>query len=726
MTKKLVSTSSRSATPRTLVVVFFIFALIILAGVSYSINSIKQINNSAVAPYLAIISNHLGIHPKLLTLEGKIQDYQTHQTTTYLKNLARSYRIMKASILNDLASSNTLSLHAEYGDVVKLIKITNNLKQLETSISELSPDDHSGNQAKVKRLRKKLKKLYRTWNVYSRKVIQKVERAQSETWEKWNHQLKLQLYFLLTIALTSVVAIALMYQLYKRQTKTAHTLEKRTEELNAARILAEQSTRAKSRFLANMSHEIRTPLNGIIGLSQIAYRRIQDNEIKNYLENVVLSGTSLLQIINDVLDFSKIEANKMTLEEAEYDLGALLKTISSSMSFAAKAKGISFVIKTPALLPKKLLGDATKLTQIITNLCANAIKFTESGGVVLDISFVELDTHQSLKISITDTGIGLSDTQQQEIFKEFVQADDSTTRKFGGTGLGLSISRSFITMMDGSIEVNSEVNKGSCFTVHLPLASRCQPVKETALNQDDIDNLKLIKMKIFSPNQIEVAQIEEDLQNYGIGCGEQAPSHILFSCNQDLPDIVSRVENLISKFSAPSILILSSDLREKLEHLKGQAAILEYPYTTENVLHCLLEQESTQNSITEDTLLNKLKGKRILVAEDNKINQIVAEQTLLHLGAEICFANNGRECIEQLKEQQFDLILMDIQMPEMDGLEATAQILEHKLAPETPIVALTANVFKEDIEIYMNAGMVAHLAKPFDPQQLYEVIRKFT
>ena len=352
MNKTAAAEQERASPPKVLVGIFTLFALVILAGISYSINSIQKINDSAVSPYLAIINNHLGINPKLLKIQSHIQDYQTKPSTRSLKKVSKGYRIMKASILNDLDSPKTRSLHKEFGAVDKLQKIITTLKLLGNDLAHLSNDDHDGNSAKVKTLRKKLEKLYRTWNIYSRKVIQKVERKQSRAWSEWDQALKLQLYILLTIAITSIIAIGLVYLLYIRQMKTGRVLRRRTEELNDACIVAEQSTRAKSRFLANMSHEIRTPLNGIIGLSQLAYQRIQDTEVKGYLENVVLSGTTLLQIINDVLDISKIEANKMGLEEADYDIVYIIKSVGTAMSFMARAKDISFFIQTPLALPK--------------------------------------------------------------------------------------------------------------------------------------------------------------------------------------------------------------------------------------------------------------------------------------------------------------------------------------------------------------------------------------
>ena len=727
MTDPIMSTPPQTLVSKLLAAAFLMLLLIILAGVSYSINSIRNINNSKVEPFLAIINNNLGVSPKLLRIISHIQDYQTQTDNKNLKKLKKEFRIMQASIGNDLESENTRGLHVNYGDLEKLSKIVASLNAFEEKFERLKENDHNNNLTAVKSYRKQLGKVYRKWNTYSRRVIQRVQQAHADTWANWNQQLKIQLYFLLLVALTSVLAIYLMYYLYRKQLLTGIKLEKRTQELNAARILAEQSTRAKSRFLANMSHEIRTPLNGIIGLSKLAFNKVENKDIKGYLENIVLSGNSLLQIINDVLDISKIEANKMTLEETEFVFEDIAKSLTTTMSFAAKAKNISFLLFTPPSLAVSLKGDSTKLTQALNNLCSNAIKFTEQGGVTLSIELIEKQNNVLLKLKVQDTGIGLSEKQQRLIFKEFVQADDSTTRKFGGTGLGLSITRNFVEMMGGTIAVKSAPNKGSTFTVGIPFQKvddqTSNQLKLTDHQQRILDN---INIKVCSTDPFEIEQITQNLQHQGLSDSSKPYTHLVFSYLQSPHDIEARICEVISKHDLPAIVFVNNEMVPELQTLSDKASITDAPYATHKLMRQLLRND-TQTTQPEQTKVTKaLQGLNILVAEDNQINQLIVQEILQNLGATVTLTNNGLEAIDALREAQFDIILMDIQMPEMDGLEATQYILKKQLAVNTPIVALTANVFKEDIDTYMKIGMHAHLPKPFDPDALCELIQKLT
>lgn len=739
---------------RSLTLVFALLAMVILAGVAYSINSIQNINNDKVEPYLAIVTNNLGVNPKLLKIISYIQDYQTEPSKANFRKLLKGYRVMRASVVNDLDSQSTKNLHTNYGDLEKLAKIIDTLKAFEDKFGQLSEDNHEANLKRLKTYRKQLGRLYRNWNTYSRRAIQNVQHAHADTWTGWNHQLKIQLYFLLLIAITSIASTGLMYYLYRKQLLTRKALENRTQELNDARLLAEESTRAKSRFLANMSHEIRTPLNGIIGLSRLVYSKEESKELRNYLENIVLSGNSLLQIINDVLDISKIEANKVSIEERDFLLEDVIKPLSISMGFAAKSKGISFLIFTPPSLSCCLKGDSAKLTQVLNNLCSNAIKFTQEGGVTVSVCVQGNDNQGNdsqdndsqdndkqnndkqnndkeilLKVTVADTGVGLTPEQQQLIFNEFVQADDSTTRKFGGTGLGLSITRNFVEMMGGSLSVESELNIGSKFCFAIPFAKASAETVDDSpvLPSEDETAFEAFNFKVVGATPYDIQQIESDLTRFNLFDVNREFTHALYAGLNDSQESKAALIDLLKADELPSIVFASNNIVAEVESAVEGSKVFGTSYSSHLLVQYLLEgSEQCSGTDLDKPTPCLLKGKSILVAEDNKVNQLVAQACLEQMGASVALAENGVECIEALKTSAYDLILMDIQMPEMDGLEATKHILSHDLANGAPIVALTANVFKEDIDAYIAAGMSAHLPKPFDSNALCELISRLT
>ena len=692
---------------------------IILSGVLFSIVTVSQIDNSIDSPYIAIINNNLGINPKLQKLIIKLQDYQIEASDKKLKKLKITYRIMKASILNDLESGSTASVHRRFGSEAQLLKLIQKLKRLELDFSHIASQPEL-----APRIRQKLDQIYSEWNIYSRHVIQQVEQHHSTTWDAWNEKLRFQFYMLLLIAVSSILAISITYRQYLHQRYTRQFLETQSLELNKAKLLAEQSTEAKTRFLANMSHEIRTPLNGIIGLSRLANEKVNNPLVKSYLKNVVLSGNSLLQIINDILDISKIEANKIKIEYIDYSLNDLIETLAALCVYSAKEKGLELIIFTPARLPTSLKGDPTKLLQVINNLCSNAIKFTDQGAVSIYFDVNEIEGNEFLQIKVQDSGIGLNQDQKDHIFKEFMQADDSTTRRFGGTGLGLSISNSFIKLMRGSISVTSELNQGSCFDIKLPTAQGNK--NKLGLSASDRSNLAKLNLQIVGPNTKNLSLIKKDLESYGINIVDANPSHILYCSLPGQLNLHTSIEQLKKQYQKPIFLISHIEQLADWDSASTSSITqIPQPYITYRVINTLLNEAPDESMLPpRPPKQHLLYNRSVLLVEDNKINQLVAEQVLRQFGVIVTIANNGEECLDALKKAQFDFILMDIQMPVLDGIEATKIIVKDELAPNTPIIALTANVLKEDIDLYTRIGMAAYLPKPFDQEQLYQAISR--
>lgn len=521
------------------------------------------------------------------------------------------------------------------------------------------------------------------------------------------------------------------------------------EELVRATLEAEEANKAKSRFLALMSHEIRTPLNGIIGLTQLLRKTELSSLQKDYLNKMNMSSESLLRIINDVLDFSKIEAEKIEVERQPFRLEELLHRLSNGLSFFLGGKEqFEFMIKTPDRLPAVVNGDSLRLEQVLLNLCMNAIKFTSQGMVKLELDIIE-ETEDTIYLSfiVADTGIGMSQAVVERLFKPFTQADSSTTRKFGGTGLGLVISQSLVELMGGKLKVSSREGAGSRFYFTLPLsivqqgdAPKVSPFGSawTIWVVEDDKKMRDHWSYMFESLGLSVIAFDswhaalERLRRAGKGV---LPQFLLM--DMEMPDMYgtetwTEFRTEAEKAGAKIIALTTTFGRDELQKLLPEErpiAILTKPATRGAIVRVLGEafrnlSAGRQSTAHRDKQRIGHEAKelniRILLAEDNKINQLVAVEMLQNNGYEVGLAVNGEEALQMLEKQHWDLILMDIHMPVMDGTEAVRYIRSRKQYDAIPIIAVTANVVKKDHDHYLKLGMNDVLTKPLSEERMLE------